>query len=252
MLYPAGVNSDETEVLHQSEFDDLTMQVCVLPTQEALIRDGQGGGDLIEEESKAKRDENGTARVDKVVLPGAVGQKTRRFLNHDWVSSSQYLQHYTIVAGPSASSLVSAGHRAGGSYYLRLQQVWLGVIRASGDDYETEDEAQATAAKGKVGYVLNGSKVETEDTMTVFAGSIGKIIGPKGTIYHVSVPRLATEMIGATMYEIQDATHAELTIPKKDEDAPKPRAHDAATVTLKGTQDSIELAKVRVQAIVDE
>jgi len=46
---------------------------------------------------------------------------------------------------------------------------------------------QVENSTGKGGYIPTGSKEEVEDTMQIFAGSVGKIIGPKG----------------ATMYEIQ-------------------------------------------------
>ena len=100
---------------------------------------------------------------------------------------------------------------------------------------EPEVARGAEASKGSV--VLTGSLEEVEDSMEVFAGSAGKIIGPKGS----------------KIFEIKDATKlVDIKIPPKNDEGPRPKARDKVSVVLQGTQDNINKAKVMIQAIVDE
>lgn len=81
------------------------------------------------------------------------------------------------------------------------------------------------------------SREELEEVFKVYAGSTGKIIGAKG----------------AKITEIRNTTGIkEINMPKKDEDAPRPRARDLVDISLKGTALTISKAKVMIQAVVDE
>jgi hypothetical protein len=76
-----------------------------------------------------------------------------------------------------------------------------------------------------------------EDVHEVYSGSVGQIIGPKGS--------KITEIKAASSVESIDT-------PKKCDDGPKPRARDLVPITLKGTRGNIDKAKKLIQAIVDK
>ncbi|KAE9381198.1 hypothetical protein N431DRAFT_424789 [Stipitochalara longipes BDJ] len=81
------------------------------------------------------------------------------------------------------------------------------------------------------------STEEREVQMEVFAGSTGKIIGPKG----------------AKIQEIRAASRVtDIKMPAKSEDGPRPKARDLVTITLIGKGRAVNAARDLIQAVVDE
>lgn len=76
-----------------------------------------------------------------------------------------------------------------------------------------------------------------EDTHEVFQGSVGQIIGPKGS----------------KIKEIKNASSViSIDTPKKSKDGPRLKARDLVLVSIKGTRHNINQAKKLIQVVVDE
>lgn len=73
--------------------------------------------------------------------------------------------------------------------------------------------------------------------MSIYQGSSGAIIGPKGS----KISELKS------LSGVQD-----IYLPKKDEFASKGRARDLIDITITGTAFTIQKARVLIQAVVDE
>jgi predicted RNA-binding protein YlqC (UPF0109 family) len=83
----------------------------------------------------------------------------------------------------------------------------------------------------------NDSQEEREESMEVFCGSTGKIIGPKG----------------AKIQEIKKTSGVtDIKMPAKSEDGPRPKARDPVNITIIGKGRAIATAKSLIQAVVDE
>ena len=92
--------------------------------------------------------------------------------------------------------------------------------------------AEAEDARG------NESQEEREEKMSVFMGSTGKIIGPKGA--KINEIKLASGVKDVKMP------------PKRDEGEPRPKARSLVEVTIIGKPRTIAKARELIQRVVDE
>ncbi|KAK2624576.1 hypothetical protein QTJ16_005769 [Diplocarpon rosae] len=104
-----------------------------------------------------------------------------------------------------------------------------------GDIVPELDEPKVSVEAG--GPFDENDDTEQEFEMDIFSGSSGTIIGTKG----------------AKIQELKSLSGVkDIRMPKKEEDAPRPRARDIVKITLIGTGRAISKAKVLIEAVVDE
>ncbi|KAH8591320.1 hypothetical protein B0O99DRAFT_690683 [Bisporella sp. PMI_857] len=264
---PTDANGDEhTEVLHATAFKGLHIQVCVVylgkkrayatvkivgKEENGVVHNDAEGGEIADTDGSAvkssgkknkhtkggvlikdevtktgKNPEGAVAEdtISKEVLPGVVGVKARTYLGRQWVPRWSPV----VIA---LKDRVQFDYKKNGQ--MKFHEVdW----DYASDEEEEEDTSNGASGQYLNGYIPTGASEEVDDTFEVYSGCCGKIIGQGGSV----------------LRNIQEATNTKIDMPKKNEDGSRPKARDPATIELKGTQDNIEKAKLKIQAIVDE
>lgn len=101
--------------------------------------------------------------------------------------------------------------------------------------YKPEPEPEP--ASDEDGEQVSNSSEIVEETMEVFAGCTGKLIGPKGT----------------KINELKKASGCkDIKMPEKDDSAERPKARSLVSITLIGTARQNSKARKLVQKVVDE